>query len=197
MAYYGAQFGELAGRVFAEYPVRVHWAGFRSDTISLAKEGWRIATRSDFLAAIGTNQVSVVLCNPNKTFVMQGGVSVSDMKLHALQPGGLIQMLQAMRFELEAQPLCDIIAYGPVGNFREIEPAAFIDVKNPKQSIFEVFRAKGDALGNDLIIKPKKIGELLDFILDAQETTKIEIDEREKTRAYKNYGRILTLAEAA
>jgi len=186
--------------------MRCFWEGWEANTDYLARNGWDISVSCNQNHMTSQSGVEMILrhksTNMNDPFYMMGQCQLSTYEIQMrANERDIVDLFRSMSFKMGCMPSNDV-------RIMHTDPAAFVQVK-PLMSmpsmpnemvsirhlgIFEPVNAEADPQ-RDLIIKPDKIENILDQILNAQEKGIDDIRDREYQRGKvrQEHGRIITL----
>lgn len=181
-------------RTLINYPFKVRFAGFESDTRTLASQGWELSVRQQFDMRFGRPEMQLAMhIGPDR-----GGMYAisrpSNVDYHKMFWGG--RMFEQLRefAEIGFDIMCmssDIFFRVPV---RESVGISFKDSFMPMDANpsfrsmeevsikdFKFFRT-ANVESKDLIVDPNDVPQLLEMVLKAQSKVQKEIDKRERSR---------------
>lgn len=171
------RFGRSVHHRLLSEPATVHWAGFRSDTLTLQKQGWQIAVDED----VASGRVRLLLKH-------------SGLKLHALTHETEFMYRDRMYGSYNRPPEFHVVAAAEtfrtqhIGNidfakFREIDATPqYIDSEIKSLEDFRIFapRASETITKEDIIVEPETVQSMLERIREMQEPEQARLREKQR-----------------
>lgn len=183
-------------------PIDVHFAGFRGDTLSLAKAGWDFSMRQGESFSRRGYELQVVLRHGTRDsalYALSAPLQIDYQEISRLmfEPQRLGQIFRDRYFEIihmspeirvqvihapSFMHFDEFQAVDPFPQMRGVTEVQTFDIRDLK--FFKV--APEEA--KELVVDPKQVPELLDMILKMQMPEQEAIREREKSRRnWDNY----------
>lgn len=178
---------KLGKELLHSLPVMVTFAGFKSDTLTLAKEGWDLSMRQsaeydfELTLAIRHERANLHGISAPLSFRREEAFrSFSDMHLYAefLAQACFRIVCVAPEIQFRIMPVNGPVTWA--GDFSAIDP---FPQERHEASIkdFKFFKVSNPTL-KDIIVSPEQVPELLDLVMKAQKPTQEAIKARMRSR---------------
>ncbi len=172
-------------------PIEVEFAGFRGNTLSLAKAGWDLSMRQDTIAAYGGVGMQLAMRHEGaKLYAISHRINIDhgDLYRHMQSMVGYAEFISQQIFRIQAvSPSIRFYVMATMGSmvseFDAIDPFPQERVEESIED-FKFFKVANPTI-KDIIVSPDQVPELLDLVLRAQKPTMNNVRGRERSRENK------------
>src|SRR5574343_740186 len=190
---------DAIGTMMYNYPVPILFAGFKSDTVTLANNGWSISARISHSAYSATEMVTLALKydtgSPNSNIYMltnEIALNVGDQytsyshRYHDISKWASNFLKSVPAFSVQCINSKIHLVRIPVVDFKGYDEFQPIDARPQREEIYDLsqigwFKPINPNI-KDVLIVEEDIPMVLDMILNAQKNQQEKIQEKRKQR---------------
>lgn len=180
----------LGKELLHSLPVEVHFAGFKGNTLSLAKAGWDLSMeQSEYY---GEKMLRLAMRHEGaKLYAISQETRIDYGRLHAAMDNRIAYAELLTQIPFIIQAVAPSIRFATMGvstrsvgfaqAFNPIDPFPQERIMEERIEDFKFFKVANPNI-RDIIVSPDQVPELLDLVLKAQKPAIDEIRKREQSR---------------